>query len=84
MTIHTQALATRRVTTKANSALAARGWDALVEKMGYADATRFIMLIDKGSGDAVKFFGNVWGNASAQDIYKKMLTRRAKRKKGGG
>jgi len=33
-----------------------RGWNALVEKLGYADATRFVMLLDKGSGDSVKYF----------------------------
>jgi hypothetical protein len=51
-------------------ALFSRGWDALVEKLGYADATRFVMLIDKGSGDSVKYFRNLWKNTSAEEICK--------------
>ncbi len=78
MTIHTQSFGTRRVASKTNAVLVARGWNALVEKLGYADATRFIMLIDKGSGDAVKFFSELWGDATAQDIYNKLMARRAK------
>ena len=46
------------------------GWEALVEKLGHADATRFIMLLDKGSGDSVQHFRNLWGGKTAEDIYK--------------
>ncbi len=56
--------------------LMSHGWDALVEKLGYADATRFVMLIDKGSGDSVKYFRDLWKNTSAEEIYKKMIARR--------
>ena len=32
----------------------------VAEKLGYADATRFIMLLDKGSGDSVRYFRDLW------------------------
>lgn len=79
MTIHTPSFRPRATTLKKSAVLVSRGWDALVEKLGYADATRFIMLIDKGSGDAVKFFADLWDTASAEDIYTKLIQRRAKR-----
>ena len=40
--------------------LIARGWNALVETLGYADAMRFVMLLDKGSEDSVKYFRDLW------------------------
>ncbi len=52
------------------------GWNALVEKLGYADATRFVMLLDKGSGDSVKYFRDLWKDKSAEEIYRKMVARR--------
>jgi hypothetical protein len=55
------------------------GWEALVEKLGYADATRFVMLLDKGSGDSVQYFRDLWEGKTAEDIYREMT----KRKKGG-
>lgn len=65
-------------TPRANTLLVSRGWNALVENLGYADATRFIMLIDKGSGNAVKYFRDLWDDATAQDIYKQLIARRTK------
>ena len=53
------------------------GWQALVEKLGYADATQFIMLLDKGSGDAVKYFRDLWAGQSAEEIYRQMLAARS-------
>lgn len=66
----------RSITPKAKVRLVSRGWDALVERLGYADATRFVMLMDKGSGDSVKYFRDLWKNTSAKAIYKKVLARR--------
>ncbi len=74
MTIQTPSLGSPH----ANTLLVSRGWNALVENLGYADATRFIMLIDKGSGDAVKHFRELWGDTSAQDIYNQMVKQRSK------
>ncbi len=54
----------------------ALGWQALVDRLGYADATRFVMLLDKGSGDSVRYFGDLWKDKSAEDIYQEMLTAR--------
>ena len=59
-----------------NRDLILRGWEALVEKLGYADANRFVMLLDKGSGDSVKYFRNLWKDTSAEEIYRKMVAQR--------
>jgi len=48
------------------------GWKALVEKLGYADATRFVMLLDKGSGDSVQYLRDLWEGKTAEDIYRAM------------
>lgn len=48
------------------------GWEALVEKLGYADATRFIMLLDKGSGDSVQYFRGLWEGKTAEDVYREI------------
>ncbi len=80
MAIRTAALITRKrpIPAKHELRLVSRGWDALVKEMGYADATRFVMLLDKGSGDSVKYFRDLWQDASAKEIYQKMLARRQK------
>ena len=62
----------------ANQSLISRGWDALVKEMGYADATRFVMLLNKGSGDSVKYFRELWKDTSAKEIYQKVIVRRQK------
>ncbi len=78
MTVRTGTLVTRRRAPSAqeNLRLVSRGWEALVEKLGYADATRFVMLLDKGSGDSIKYFRELWKDTSAEDIYQKMVAQR--------
>lgn len=60
------------------------GWEALVEKLGYADATRFIMLLDRGSGDSVQYFRDLWKGKTAEDIYREISAGRlvAEQKEG--
>lgn len=81
MAIQTTSLGTGRGAEPTNTVLVSRGWNVLVENLGYADATHFIMLIDKGSGDAVKYFRELWSDASAQEIYKQVVAQREKRNK---
>ena len=38
----------------AHNKLVTRGWDALVEKLGITEATRFILQYQSGSGDYTK------------------------------
>ena len=59
-----------------DNSIVSRGWAALVEKLGYADATQFIMLLDKGSGDSVEYFRELWKDTSAEGIYRAMIARR--------
>jgi|GEM_PF-1538770 hypothetical protein len=78
MTIRTATIPTPKRSTleQANFRLVSRGWDALVKEMGYADATCFVMLLNQGSGDSVKYFRELWKDASAKEIYQKMMARR--------
>lgn len=78
MTIRTATLPARKhgTASKVDLQLVSRGWDALVEKLGHADATRFVMLLDKGSGDSVKYFRELWKDTSSEEIYRKMIIRR--------
>lgn len=78
MTIRTATLPARKrgIASKVDLQLVSRGWDALVEKLGHADATRFVMLLDKGSGDSVKYFRELWKDTSSEEIYRKMIIRR--------
>ncbi len=78
MTMRTATLTTRKrtISAKEHLRLVSRGWDALVEKLGYADATRFVMLLDKGSGDSVKYFRGLWKDTNAEEIYRKMMAQR--------
>lgn len=52
------------------------GWHALVEKLGVVDATKFIMTIDKGTGDSVKYFNKLWEGKRSEEIYEKMIKTR--------
>jgi hypothetical protein len=80
MTIRTATLTThkRNLPVQAKLRLVSRGWNALVEKLGYADATRFVMLLDKGSGDSVKYFRDLWKDQSAEEVHRRIVARRQK------
>jgi hypothetical protein len=51
-------------------------WEALLERLGYADVTRFIMLLDKGGGDSVQYFRDLWKDRTAEDIYREISERK--------
>ncbi|NJK78785.1 MAG: hypothetical protein HC876_11910 [Chloroflexaceae bacterium] len=36
------------------------GWAALVERLGLADATRFVMLLDRRTGGATQHIQRIW------------------------
>ncbi len=50
----------------------ARGWDALVEELGVAGATRFVMLVERGKGDSVQTFRQMWQGMSLEEIHQQL------------
>jgi hypothetical protein len=48
--------------TQAEMRLIEEGWDALVERLGIAEATRFVMLLDRRTGGAAQHLRALWSN----------------------
>jgi hypothetical protein len=46
--------------TQAEIRLIEEGWDALVERLGMAEATRFVMLLDRRTGGALQHLRALW------------------------
>lgn len=46
--------------TQAEQRLIEQGWEALVERLGVAEATRFVMLLDRRTGGALQHMRALW------------------------
>ena len=49
------------------------GWKLLVEHLGLAKATQFVVLLERGKGDAVAEIKDYWGEASIEDIHARIM-----------
>jgi hypothetical protein len=49
--------------TQAEQRLIEQGWEALVERLGVAEATRFVMLLDRRTGGALQHMRALWSTA---------------------
>jgi hypothetical protein len=49
--------------TQAEQRLIEQGWEALVERLGVAEATRFVMLLDRRTGGALQHMRELWSTA---------------------
>lgn len=47
-----------------------RGWRVLAETLGPVEATKFIRLLSRGSGDSVQYYKKMWGQKSVGEIDK--------------
>lgn len=45
---------------QAETRLIEEGWDALVERLGMAEATRFVMILDRRTGGALQHLRALW------------------------
>ena len=45
-----------------------KGWQALVKSLGYAGATKFILLCEKGRGDYTKDRRNIFKGTTIESI----------------
>jgi hypothetical protein len=52
--------------TQAEMRLIEEGWDALVERLGMAEATRFVMLLDRRTGGAQQHLRALWTSPNTQ------------------
>lgn len=46
--------------TQAEMRLIEEGWETLVERLGVAEATRFVMLLDRRTGGALQHLRALW------------------------
>ncbi len=46
--------------TQAEMRLIEQGWEALVERLGVAEAMRFVMLLDRRTGGALQHMRSLW------------------------
>lgn len=51
--------------TQAEQRLIEQGWEALVERLGVAEATRFVMLLDRRTGGALQHMRTLWSTPLA-------------------
>ncbi len=49
--------------TQAEMRLIEEGWEALVERLGLAEATRFVMLLDRRTGGAMQHLHALWSGS---------------------
>ncbi len=52
--------------TQAEMRLIEEGWEALVERLGHAEATRFVMLFDRRTGGALQHLRTLWSTTNAR------------------
>ncbi len=55
-----------------------KGWDLLVDNLGEADATRFIVSFERGAGDSVQEIKKYWGDKKIEDIHREILEAKKK------
>ncbi|TVM00416.1 MAG: hypothetical protein CV087_13685 [Candidatus Brocadia sp. WS118] len=51
------------------------GWKALVKELGYAEATKFILLCEKGEGDYTKERKKLFKDVTIEDIVREIKER---------
>ena len=48
------------------------GWNALVEELGYAGATKFILIYESGKGNYTRERKKLFKNVAVEDIFKEI------------
>lgn len=66
-------MSTATVINPEASSLLREGWRLLVEQLGLQNATRFVMLLERGQGDSVKEIAEYWGNTSIENIHQQVM-----------
>jgi hypothetical protein len=58
-------------------AIIREGWQILVEQLGLQKATQFVVLLERGTGDAVKEITDYWGDATIDEVYQRVMAWKA-------
>lgn len=56
-----------------------KGWEALVKELGYAGATKFLLLYSRGEGDYTKKRRKLFKDLTVEEIVEDMKKVRRKR-----
>lgn len=54
--------------TQGEIRLIEEGWDVLVEQLGLAEATRFVMLLDRRTGGALQHLQHLWSGSVSSAV----------------
>lgn len=54
---------------RSEMALRQTGYMALIQSLGYADATRFLLQLSAGEGDYLEWQDRLFGGASVDELY---------------
>ncbi len=49
-----------------------KGWEALVKELGYANATKFILMYESGKGDYTKERAKFFGDITVEKIFEEV------------
>ncbi|NJM06192.1 hypothetical protein HC891_08305 [Candidatus Gracilibacteria bacterium] len=60
--------------TQAEIRLIEEGWNALVERLGTAEATRFVMLLDRRTGGALQHLRHLWTTPTVETYRRRETT----------
>jgi hypothetical protein len=50
------------------------GWHLLIDQLGIQNATRFVILIERGQGDSVEDIARYWGDKTIDEIHQQVMT----------
>ncbi len=53
-----------------------KGWDILIKELGYADATKFILLYEPGEGDYTKERKKFFKDLTIETLYNKIKNKK--------
>jgi hypothetical protein len=66
---------------RSDTALRQSGYMALIDRLGYADAIRFLVQISPGQGDYLEWQDRIFGDMSVDELYDKAQRHWQRRKK---
>ncbi len=63
----------KRTAPAAEQAVIDRGIEVLIKELGRPETLKFILAIERGSGDSVEEFKELWGNKTAREIHQEIM-----------
>jgi hypothetical protein len=66
---------------RSDTALRQSGYMALIDRLGYADAIRFLVQISPGQGDYLEWQDRIFGDMGVEELYEEAQRHWQRRKK---